>query len=315
MINNTKKKKEDNKKLKKKPNALKKKKNASEKKNVSNDKKNEKPRTILIWIDLLKNLKLKQLRKNIDEEISNYEINKNINDKLLLFLNNDLEENAILEKIDELKNSKLSILVDIHKENMNNLQKQFEQDIYKMFNDFEEDQKILIRNRNSIIHNINLFYRKLEENQKERKTNLEKEELHMMDEIRKNYIAERYIANYKFEKFREEDNKTFRDLLAENKKVLNEERENYNSVKTKYERNKESLLSKEKEVLGSKGDKNKKRRIKMKTMKKKNNNKNKTKKKRETETETETSIKRKKLSTKTVEKKNRKTIKELSINS
>ncbi|KAI4840143.1 hypothetical protein MKS88_001501 [Plasmodium brasilianum] len=248
MINNTKKKKEDNKKLKKKPNTLKKKKNASEKKNVSNDKKNEKPRTILIWIDLLKNLKLKQLRKNIDEEISNYEINKNINDKLLLFLNNDLEENAILEKIDELKNSKLSILVDIHKENMNNLQKQFEQDIYKMFNDFEEDQKILIRNRNSIIHNINLFYRKLEENQKERKTNLEKEELHMMDEIRKNYIAERYIANYKFEKFREEDNKTFRDLLAENKKVLNEERENYNSVKTKYERNKESLLSKEKEV-------------------------------------------------------------------
>ncbi|CRG98985.1 conserved Plasmodium protein, unknown function [Plasmodium relictum] len=246
MIKDNIKKKKNNKKLKKISNAPKKIDPSAQK--LLNKKKNDQPATILRWIQLLRNLKLKQLKKNIDEEISNYEINKNINDKLLLFLNDDLEENKILEKIDELKNSKLSLLVDIHKENMNNLQKKFEEEIYRMFSDFEKDQKILLENRNSIIHNINLFYKQIEEEQKLRKKNLEKEELDIMDEIYKNYIAERYISNYKFEKFKEEDVKNFNDTFLENKKILNEESENFNSIKMKYEKNKKSLLSKEKEV-------------------------------------------------------------------
>ncbi|CRG93221.1 conserved Plasmodium protein, unknown function [Plasmodium gallinaceum] len=245
MIKNNNKKKKDNKKLKKKSNAPKIDTSAQK---LLNKKKIDQPPTILRWIQLLRNLKLKQLKKNIDEEISNYEINKNINDKLLLFLNDDLEENKILEKIDELKNSKLSLLVEMHEKNMNNLQKKYEEEIYKMFNDFEQDQTILLKNRNSIIHNINLFYHQLEEEQKLRQNNLKKEELDIMDQIYKNYIAERYISNYKFDKFKEEDKINFNDTLIENKKNLNEENENCKEVKMKYEKNKKCLLSKEKEV-------------------------------------------------------------------
>ncbi|KNA01024.1 hypothetical protein PVNG_05653 [Plasmodium vivax North Korean] len=156
MIKNKGKKKKDASKSKKAPGALNKK--TAPSKSAPSEKLNHKPPTILRWIDLLRNLKLKQLKKNIDEEINNHEINKNINDKLLLFLNDELEEEAIFDQIEELKNGKLSMLVDIHKQNMTNLQRQFEEDISKLFLHFEEDREILLGNRNSIVHNINLFY-------------------------------------------------------------------------------------------------------------------------------------------------------------
>ncbi|ANQ06860.1 Uncharacterized protein PCOAH_00012270 [Plasmodium coatneyi] len=246
MIKNKGKKKKDVSKLKNSPGALKKKTPPS--KNAPTEKKNDKPPTILRWIDLLRNLKLKQLKKNIDDEISNHEINKNINDKLLLFLNDELEEEAIFDKIEELKNGKLSMLVDIHKENMTNLQRQFEQDINKLFVHFEEDREILVSNRNSIIHNINLFYSQIEQSQKTRKTELQKEEFELLDEIYKNYIAERYISNYKFEKFKEQNETRFSSLISENKKALDEATDSYNSIKEKYERSKSNLSTKEREV-------------------------------------------------------------------
>ncbi|SBS81297.1 hypothetical protein, conserved [Plasmodium ovale curtisi] len=257
MIKNSEPKKQDVKKLKKKPNALNKKTKAATgattitrflKKTPLVEKKNDKAPTTLRWIDLLRGLKLKQLKRSIDEEMNNYEINKNINDKLLLFLNDDLEGNIILEKIDELKNSKLSVLVDIHRENMNSLQKHFEEEVSKLFANFVEDQNFLLKTRSSIIYNVNLFYKQLEENKRTREGNLKKEELEIMNEIYKNYIAERYISNYKFDKFKDEDERTFNNLLVENKKILHEGSEIYHSVKGKYEKIKKSLLSKEREV-------------------------------------------------------------------
>ncbi|GAW79814.1 hypothetical protein, conserved [Plasmodium gonderi] len=247
MIKNKGMKKQDISKLKKTTGARNKKKTTPSK-NISNEKKNDIPPTILRWIDLLKNLKLKQLKKNIDDEIRNHEVNKNINDKLLFFLNDELEEETIFDKIEEMKNGKLSMLVEIHKENMTNLQKRFEEDINKLFNHFEEDREILLRNRNTIIHNINMFYKQIEQKQQMTKMNLQKEEFEMMDEIYKNYIAERYICNHKFEKFKEEDDIKFNSLINANKKILNEASENYNSVIDKYEKNKKNMLSKEKEV-------------------------------------------------------------------
>ncbi|GAB65315.1 hypothetical protein PCYB_053330 [Plasmodium cynomolgi strain B] len=244
MIKNKGKKKKDVSKSKNPPGALNKKTPPS--KNAPTEKKNDKPPTILRWIDLLRNLK--QLKKNIDDEICNHEINKNINDKLLLFLNDELEEESIFEKIEELKNGKLSMLVDIHKENMTNLERQFEQDINKLFLHFEEDREILVSNRNSIVHNINLFYSQIEESQKNRKTELQKEEFEMMDEIYKNYIAERYISNYKFEQFKEKNETRFSSLISENKKMLEEASSSYNSIKEKYERSKSNLSTKEREV-------------------------------------------------------------------
>ncbi|ETB56660.1 hypothetical protein YYC_05482 [Plasmodium yoelii 17X] len=130
------------------------------KKTIVNEKKIEKSPTTLRWISLLRNLKLKQLKKNIDDEMNNYEINKNINDKMLLFLNDNLEENIILEQIEDLKNSSVNVLIDIHKENINNMEKQFEDEIKKLFKNFEDDQEILKKNRNSIVHKINIFYNK-----------------------------------------------------------------------------------------------------------------------------------------------------------
>ncbi|SCM01301.1 conserved Plasmodium protein, unknown function [Plasmodium chabaudi chabaudi] len=215
---------------------------------LANEKQNEKSPTILRWIDLLRTLKLKQLKKNIDEEMNNYEINKNINDKMLLFLNDDLEENIILEKVEELKRSSINVLVDIHKENINNMEKQFEEEIKKLFKNFENDQEILIKNRNSIIHKINIFYNKMEENRNSRKTILEEDEQDIMDEIYKNDIAEKHISNYNFKKYKEENDKTFNELLIESKKALNDEEEKYNSIKMKYEKNQNNLLSKEKEA-------------------------------------------------------------------
>ncbi|VWU52426.1 conserved protein, unknown function [Hepatocystis sp. ex Piliocolobus tephrosceles] len=241
-------KKQDAKNLDKNKKLLNKKTKGAEKKNVEIKKKDEKPPTILRWIELLRNLKLKQLKHSINEEMNNYEINKNINDKLLIFLNDNLEENMIIEKIDELKNSKLSVLVDIHKENMNNLQKQFEEQVFQMFNDFEEDEKTLIQNRDSIIRNINLYYKQLTDDKKMREENLKKEELEMLDEIYKNYIAEKYISNYKFEKFKEEDDQNFNNLLIENKKLFIDECTNYDVIQKKCEKSKQNLLSKEKEV-------------------------------------------------------------------
>ncbi|SCM05992.1 conserved Plasmodium protein, unknown function [Plasmodium chabaudi adami] len=215
---------------------------------LANEKQNEKSPTILRWIDLLRTLKLKQLKKNIDEEMNNYEINKNINDKMLLFLNDDLEENIILEKVEDLKRSSINVLVDIHKENINNMEKQFEEEIKKLFKNFEDDQEILIKNRNSIIHKINIFYNKMEENRNSRKTILENDEQDIMDEIYKNDIAEKHISNYNFKKYKEENDKTFNELLIESKKALNDEEERYNSIKMKYEKNQNNLLSKEKEA-------------------------------------------------------------------
>ncbi|SCM02969.1 conserved Plasmodium protein, unknown function [Plasmodium chabaudi chabaudi] len=215
---------------------------------LANEKQNEKSPTILRWIDLLRTLKLKQLKKNIDEEMNNYEINKNINDKMLLFLNDDLEENIILEKVEELKRSSINVLVDIHKENINNMEKQFEEEIKKLFKNFEDDQEILIKNRNSIIHKINIFYNKMEENRNSRKTILENDEQDIMNEIYKNDIAEKHISNYNFKKYKEENDKTFNELLIESKKALNDEEERYNSIKMKYEKNQNNLLSKEKEA-------------------------------------------------------------------
>ncbi|CAA9987003.1 conserved Plasmodium protein, unknown function [Plasmodium knowlesi strain H] len=246
MIKNKGKKKKDVSKSKNPPGALKKKTPPSKK--APTEKKNDKPPTILRWIDLLRNLKLKQLKKNIDDEISNHDINKNINDKLLLFLNDELEEEAIFDQIEELKNGKMSMLVDIHKENMSNLQRQFEQDINKLFLHFEEDREILMGNRKSIIHNINLFYSQIEQSQKTRKTELEKEEFEMMDEIYKNYIAERYISNYKLENFKEKNEARFSSLISQNKKALDEATSSYNSIKEKYERSKSNLSTKEREV-------------------------------------------------------------------
>ncbi|SCM09822.1 conserved Plasmodium protein, unknown function [Plasmodium chabaudi adami] len=215
---------------------------------LANEKQNEKSPTILRWIDLLRTLKLKQLKKNIDEEMNNYEINKNINDKMLLFLNDDLEENIILEKVEDLKRSSINVLVDIHKENINNMEKQFEEEIKKLFKNFKDDQEILIKNRNSIIHKINIFYNKMEENRNSRKTILENDEQDIMDEIYKNDIAEKHISNYNFKKYKEENDKTFNELLIESKKALNDEEERYNSIKMKYEKNQNNLLSKEKEA-------------------------------------------------------------------
>ncbi|KYO02156.1 hypothetical protein PRSY57_0416500 [Plasmodium reichenowi] len=234
--------------IKKKDVGKEKKKNDKLKNDVLKEKKPAKAPTILRWIDLLRSMKLTQLKKSIDEELNNYEINKNINDKLLLFLNDDLEEKQVLEKIDELKNSKMYTLVEMHTQNMNKLQEHFEEEIKKMFDIFEEDRKLLIQNRDSIVHNINLFYSRIEERDKLRKENLEKDENHTMNEIYKNYIAEKYIANYKYEKYNEEDNKIFDNLIIENKKILNEEYENYNIIEKKYEKNRKCLLSKEKEV-------------------------------------------------------------------
>ncbi|SPJ08815.1 conserved Plasmodium protein, unknown function [Plasmodium sp. DRC-Itaito] len=234
--------------IKKKDVGKEKKRNDKLNNDVLKEKKPEKAPTILRWIDLLRSMKLKQLKKSIDEELNNYEINKNINDKLLLFLNDDLEEKQVLEKIDELKNSKMYTLVEMHTQNMNKLQEHFKEEIKKMFDTFEEDRKLLIQNRDSIVHNINLFYSRIEERYKLRKENLEKDENHTMNEIYKNYIAEKYIANYKYEKYNEEDNKIFDNLLIENKKILNEEYENYNMIEKKYEKNRKCLLSKEKEV-------------------------------------------------------------------
>ncbi|EUD66907.1 hypothetical protein C922_02491 [Plasmodium inui San Antonio 1] len=246
MIKNKAKKKKDVSKSKNPPGPLKKKTPPS--KNAPNEKKNDKPPTILRWIDLLRNLKLKQLKKSIEDEISNHEINKNINDKLLLFLNDELEEETIFDQIEELKNGNLSMLVEIHKENMTNLQRQFEQDINNLFLHFEEDREILVANRNSIVHNINLFYSQIEQSQKTRKTELQKEEFEMMDEIYKNYIAERYISNYKFEKFKEKNETRFSSLISENKKALDEATISYNSIKEKYEQSKSNLSTKEREV-------------------------------------------------------------------
>ncbi|EUT91432.1 hypothetical protein PFAG_00766 [Plasmodium falciparum Santa Lucia] len=234
--------------IKKKDVGKEKKKNDKLNNDVLKEKKPAKAPTILRWIDLLRSMKLKQLKKSIDEELNNYEINKNINDKLLLFLNDDLEEKHVLEKIDELKNSKMYTLVEMHTQNMNKLQEHFEEEIKKMFDTFEEDRKLLIQNRDNIVHNINLFYSRIEERDKLRKENLEKDENHTMNEIYKNYIAEKYIANYKYEKYNEEDNKIFDNLIIENKKILNEEYENYNIIEKKYEKNRKCLLSKEKEV-------------------------------------------------------------------
>ncbi|KJP85894.1 hypothetical protein AK88_04481 [Plasmodium fragile] len=246
MIKNKGKKKKDMNKSKKPPGTLNKK--TAPSKNAPIEKKNDKSPTILRWIDLLRNLKLKQLKKNIDHEICNHEINKNINDKLLLFLNDELDEETIFEQIEELKNGKLSMLVDMHKENMTNLQRQFEQDINKLFVHFEEDRDILIGNRNSIIHNINLFYSQIEQSQKARKTDLQKEEFELMDEIYKSYIAEKYISNYKFENFKEKNETRFSSLISENKKALDEANSSYNSIKEKYERSKSNLSTKEREV-------------------------------------------------------------------
>ncbi|CAD2101982.1 conserved Plasmodium protein, unknown function [Plasmodium vinckei] len=231
-----------------KVNSLYKKTKASARRTLANEKKNEKSPTILRWIVLLRNLKLKQLKKNIDEEMNNYEINKNINDKMLLFLNDNLEENIILEKIEDLKRSSINVLVDIHKENINNMEKQFEEEITKLFKNFEDDKEILIKNRNSIIHKINIFYNKMEENRKNRKNILEKDEQDIMNEIYKNDIADKHISNYNFKKYKEENDKTFNELLIESKKALNDEDEKYDSIKMKYEKNQNNLLSKEKEV-------------------------------------------------------------------
>ncbi|VTZ68171.1 conserved Plasmodium protein, unknown function [Plasmodium chabaudi chabaudi] len=234
--------------LKNKKNIVKNAENKASIRALANEKQNEKSPTILRWIDLLRTLKLKQLKKNIDEEMNNYEINKNINDKMLLFLNDDLEENIILEKVEELKRSSINVLVDIHKENINNMEKQFEEEIKKLFKNFENDQEILIKNRNSIIHKINIFYNKMEENRNSRKTILENGEQDIMDEIYKNNIAEKHISNYNFKKYKEENDKTFNELLIESKKALNDEEERYNSIKMKYEKNQNNLLSKEKEA-------------------------------------------------------------------
>ncbi|KMZ81734.1 hypothetical protein PVIIG_04233 [Plasmodium vivax India VII] len=246
MIKNKGKKKKDASKSKKAPGALNKK--TAPSKSAPSEKLNHKPPTILRWIDLLRNLKLKQLKKNIDEEINNHEINKNINDKLLLFLNDELEEEAIFDQIEELKNGKLSMLVDIHKQNMTNLQRQFEEDISKLFLHFEEDREILLGNRNSIVHNINLFYTQIEESQKTRKAELQREEFEMMDELYKNYIAERYISNYKFEQFKEKSETRFSSLLIENRKALEEASSSFNSIREKYERSRGNLSTKEREV-------------------------------------------------------------------
>lgn len=218
------------------------------KKTIVNEKKIEKSPTTLRWISLLRNLKLKQLKKNIDDEMNNYEINKNINDKMLLFLNDNLEENIILEQIEDLKNSSVNVLIDIHKENINNMEKQFEDEIKKLFKNFEDDQEILKKNRNSIVHKINIFYNKMEADRKSRKNNLEKDEQAVMDEIYKNNIAEKHISNYNFKKIKEENDKTFNDLLIENKRTLSDEDEKYNLIKIKYEKNENNLLSKEKEA-------------------------------------------------------------------
>ncbi|SCM20564.1 conserved Plasmodium protein, unknown function [Plasmodium berghei] len=248
LQNNLKNKKKNIKNGENKVNNVNKKTKALAKKTILNKKKIEKSPTILRWIYLLRNLKLNQLKKNIDDEMNNYEINKNINNKMLLFLNDDLEKNIILEKIEDLKNSSINVLIDIHKENINNMEKQFENEIKKLFKNFEDDQEILKKNKNSIVHKINIFYNKMEENRKGRKNNLEKDEQDIMDEIYKNNIAEKHISNYNFKKIKEENDKTFNDLLIENKRALNDEDEKYNLIKIKYEKNQNNLLSKEKEV-------------------------------------------------------------------
>lgn len=212
------------------------------------EKKDEKSPITLRWIHLIRSLKLKQLKANIDDKINNYELNKIINDKLLLFLNEDLEESEIFKKIEELKNNNAHLLLDMHKENMNNLQKDFEEQISKMFKDYQVDEKLLLEQRKALIHNINLFYKELEEENKKRKKKLETEEFETMDEIYKNYIAEKYINNYNIEKFKEEDLKNFNDLLVENKRILNQESETFHDIKVKYEKNKKYLQAKEKEA-------------------------------------------------------------------
>lgn len=54
-------------------------------------------------------------------------------------------------------------LVEMHTQNMNKLQEHFEEEIKKMFDTFEEDRKLLIQNRDNIVHNINLFYSRVRE--------------------------------------------------------------------------------------------------------------------------------------------------------
>lgn len=214
---------------------------------IINPKKEELAPTIVRWIQLLKALKLRQLKSNIDDEMNNYEINKNINDKLLLFLDDELKENEISEKIDELKNSKVELLFEIHKQNMNNLQKKFEQDIQKIFQDYEKDETILLNNRKDLIKDINRIYQRIEEYKKKRKKKVEEEEQEIMENIYKNYIGERYIINYNIEKFKKDD-ENLNTILIENQKTLNEENEHFNTIQMELEKSIKKLHSKEKEV-------------------------------------------------------------------
>lgn len=237
-----------NKTSEKKEGASKLKKKSQEKEKIGiKEKTEELDPTITRWIQLLKALKLKQLKTSIDTEINTYEINKNVNDKLVIFLDEELKEDEMLQKIDELKNSKLESVVAIHKENMNILQEKFEKDILQMFKDYERDEEILLNNKKHLINDINKFYQNMEEEKQKRKEDIEKEDHNTMEEIYKNYIVERYIMNYNVDKFKEDD-ENFNNIIMENQNMLNEENEHYSTIQMEYEKNKKKLQSKEKEI-------------------------------------------------------------------